>query len=869
MTKKWQKSAMLLAVVMLTSATATQFAGCKPTESGTIYNTYRTVTATMPSNWNELTYQDNNDTQIMSYIASSFFDYDYDFGGNKYNEDGSINMDAIVAGGYTTNYSAATALKDVTSTVDAKWGYTDEQKATGGYAWEITLRNDLKWDDGTAINANSFVYSMQEQLNPDFMNYRANTYYDNIMIKGSKDYLYGGKSGYDAADFLTGDVYDAAKDDLYIWKLNSSSAADATTGTAMSTLRASYNSGYEAYGMTADQTAGEYLVALGNAFGAPIPVTKEEVNALEGKTFTQIKADPALKATFDALVEWWGEGEVGALDFAVMYYVNDEVPWSEVGMYAVGTDKIVVCLDKSYQFLKDDGSLSYLAAYYMSSLPLVKQDLYESCKIAPAEGSTLWTSNYNSTLATTASWGPYKLVEFQSGKFYKLVKNDNWYGYGMEEYKNQYNVTAIECECVPEPSSQWLKFLAGETDDASLDTEHIADYMYSKYTTYTPGTGTFGMQLYGNLSVLKASKNNNGILAIDAFRQAFSLALNRDDVVETIWPGTAVPCYGLMNDQYYYDVENGGVYRYTEQAKKGLLKAYGFTENKEDGTWSNGAELTGLSLDEAYDAMSGYNPTLAKELMEKAYTILTENAETYGYDANKDITLVYGSSVDNAKQRARADYLQGVLDKVCEGTGLQGKIKIKFDASAGSKWSDAFRNGDTQIGFGYGFSGNPFNPFDIVGSFVDPTNNLNYHTYWDTTKVDLELTMPAGDYEGAGQTIKMNLKNWYDCLNGLAAQNNDTYKYNWDAGIAPADVRLEILAALEEQVLTKCYSVMLIGEYNGSLLSPKFSYGSYDYNTFMGFGGMRYLVVNYTDAEWAAYVKANNNDLTAEYKKAA
>ena len=193
MAKKWQKSAMLLAVVMLASATATQFAGCKPTESETIYNTYRTVTATMPSNWNELTYQDNNDTQIMSYIASSFFDYDYDFGGNKYNEDGSINMDAIVAGGYTTNYSAATALKDVTSTVDAKWGYTDEQKATGGYAWEITLRNDLKWDDGTAINANSFVYSMQEQLNPDFMNYRANTYYDNIMIKGSKDYLYGRK----------------------------------------------------------------------------------------------------------------------------------------------------------------------------------------------------------------------------------------------------------------------------------------------------------------------------------------------------------------------------------------------------------------------------------------------------------------------------------------------------------------------------------------------------------------------------------------------------------------------------------------------------------------------------------------------------
>ena len=35
--------------------------------------TYNTYTAQSPSNWNELTYQDNNDTQIMNYLESSFF----------------------------------------------------------------------------------------------------------------------------------------------------------------------------------------------------------------------------------------------------------------------------------------------------------------------------------------------------------------------------------------------------------------------------------------------------------------------------------------------------------------------------------------------------------------------------------------------------------------------------------------------------------------------------------------------------------------------------------------------------------------------------------------------------------------------------
>ena len=236
---------------------------------------------------------------------------------------------------------------------------------------------------------------------------------------------------------------------------------------------------------------------------------------------------------------------------------------------------------------------------------------------------------------------------------------------------------------------------------------------------------------------------------------------------------------------------------------------------------------------------------------------------------SKGITIVYGSSIDNAKQRQRCQYVQDLLNTLCAGTGLEGKITLKFDASAGDKWSNAFRSGATQIGFGYGFGGNPFNPFDIVGGFVDPENSLNYHTYWDTKNEKMTLTMPAGDYEGAGKTITMSLCNWYKCLNGLADKaNGDTEVYNWDAGYAPASARLVVLAALEEKVIQKAYSVMLIGEYSGELSSPKFSQISYDYNTFMAYGGMRYLVVNYTDAEWAEYVAAHNNDLTSEYKKA-
>ncbi len=828
----------------------------KPTEKGTEAPTeepiipatfkqaeYNTTTSVMPSNWNEFTYQDNNDRQILANITSSFFEYDYKFEDDeKYLPDGSINVDGLVEGAYTVNYSAATKLEDVTATVDAKWGYTDAQKAEGGYAWKITLRDDLKWDDGTPIKAADFEYSMKQILDPAFMNYRANTYYDTLMIKNSKVYFFQNQEG----------TYQGVGD------LGYSSNQEALD--AGMTIWVNIWDFWGAEG---------YKDAEGNEAPQWVSLTDDTVYDKEGggdPISGKIVADQ-----YGAYIEV-GAGYASYVGIFVENTVRD-VKWEDVGLYAIESENaVVVCMDKAYSFLKEDGSLSVWAPYYFSGLPLAHQAKFEDSNTAPAEGATLWTSNYNSSLETTASWGPYKLAEFEAGSHYKLVKNENWYGWNMELYKNQFNISAINCRKVEEFTTRWMGFLNGTYDDGELQTENYVDYQDSKYVYYTStSTGTYGMQLYSNLNVLKNSENNNGILAILEFRQAFNLALNRSDIVEKIWPGSVVPCFGLLSPGYYYDIENapeledGGVYRNTTVAKEGILRAYGFVQGT-DGKWSN-LELTGLTTDDAYELLTGYNPSLAKEKIKEAIAILTANAEEYGYDSTKNITLVYGSSVDNAKQRFRASYIQDVLDDLTKGTELEDKIDVVFDASAGSKWSDAFRSGNTQIGFGYGFTGNAFNPFDILGAFVNPEDDLNYHMYWDTSAIDLTLTMPAGNYEGAGQTITMSVQNWFFCLNGLAGTENQPKTYNWGAGFAPVEARLMILSALEEITIKESRSVMLISDGGGSFLGAKFSYISRDENTFMGFGGMRYMIVNYTDEEWAEYVKANNNDLSTEYRK--
>jgi len=819
----------------------------------------------MPSNWNELNYSDGNDTQIMSYIGSSFFTYDYKFENDKkFNADGSINKAGIVDGAFTTNYSAATKLEDVTSTVDAKWGYTDDQKAEGGYAWKITLRDDLKWDDGTPITAADFVYSMQAQLDPDFMNFRANTYYDTLMIKKSREYFFQNAPSYSPVvpyyeenpDYS----FDITANEIY---MNVDTTDMTLASYSLSDLINTY------VGTEAAKAALKVIADAANEYGYTL-ITDENMQAamdLVGYAVAPFGLD---WSSFD-------DATKKELFMETLFYVSGygtPTAWEDVGIYAIAEENaIVICLDKTYSFLNKDGSLSLWAAYYMSGLPLVKKDLYESCKQEPAAGATLWTTNYNSSFATTASWGPFKLAEFEAGSHYTLVKNEYWYGWNMPTNQNQYNITAINCRKIEEQMTQWMGFLKGEFDASALYDFNVSEYLNSKYVSYSENeTGTYGMQLFSDLEVLKKSNNNNGILAIQEFRQAFNLALNRSEVIESIWPGTTTPCFGLVNVAYYYDIEgastlpDGGKYRNSVQAMAGILRAYGYSYDEATNTWSIN-NISGLTLEEAYDTLTGYNLTLAKQKLAEAIDILLANADEYGYDATKDITLVYGSSSDTDRQRFRADFIQGVLNTLTEGSALEGKIKIVFDASAGNQWAEAFRSGATQIGFGYGFQGNPFNPFDIIGAFVNPEDSLNYHQYWDTSVIDLTITMPEGDYVGAGETITMSVQNWYFCLNGLAEVEEQDKTYNWSEGFAPTNARLTILSALEEVVLKESRSIMLIADSGGSFLGAKFAHFSDSDNIFMGFGGLQYMEVVYTDAEWEDFVEENGGNLENLYKQ--
>ncbi len=791
--------------------------------------TYNTYTSVSPSNWNELTYQDNNDTQIMNYLAGSFFGFDF-----KYDSEGKI-----IDGEFEVKFDFATALEDVTDVYGAEYGLDPE---TPNYVWKITIRKDGKWDDGTPIKAQDFVYSMKEQLNPLFKNYRADSYYNgSVNLVNAWEYVFQGTTDWFAASTPYKTYTESLDDKLYFY-LGQKVIGEGDDKTVVdSYLRTSM--GFPAT-YTADRVA-SYLKA-----NYVEDLATDVVAQMEGKTFAEIKADAAMKTEWDKLIDWWQTEPNEELHFFVTEATLPELDFSEVGIKAVSDYEIVVAMTDPIVFI-EDGKLTYHAPYEFSSLPLVHKAKYEASKVAPTTDGALWTSTYNSSLTSTASWGPYKLTDYQSGKYYKLEKNSNWYGWNMKKYDGKYQTDAISCETIDKYETAFLSFKKGNLDDIAIDVSIAADYKNSEQAYFTPSDYVGSIQLQSNAEELRKRETagvNKTILTYADFRKALSLGLDREDFVNKCTT-SSLAGFGLYNSMHYIDVANGITYRSTDAAKKALCEAYGIDLDEYS------------DLDEAVAAITGYQPEQAKALVDKAYDAALANGDI---KAGDKVVLVYGSSAETESVKRTFDYLNNAWKTLMVGTKLEGKFELTFDASFGSDWATSFKAGGYDICLG-GWTGAAWNPGYFIMAYLSPS--YMYSQGWNTSAHQIEITVHGVDAEGnvtndeddvytSERTIFGTSGNsWYELLNGKYGQ-----------GFLNDEFRCEILAQMEAEVLKQYYTVPYANSFSATLHSFKVDYVTYTYNTFCGYGGIENLKYNYTDEQWKAYVSQNAQGGELNYK---
>lgn len=809
--------------------------------------TYQDSVSVMATNWNPHTYQTTDDAYPVDTADIRIGLYELIFNDELHPVEGKEPFTGYVV----LPEMAASLPVDVTEQVKAEhpeFGIPEDM--TSGYAYTIDLNPDACWEDGTPINADTYVYSMQKLLDPKLLNYRAVDYYgQNFSIAGAEEYANAGRtvdldnyamSGYTLEDLTLGEdgQYVSPEGSPMFVGVNFDLSWTAQSGGTLQELVEAYGDQYF------NMERWEELVALADENGLA-PLTEDSYAMLVSLIST------------DA----WMEDESNAPCYFVERKTYPEVDFSTVGLYKSGDYQITLVLDKA---------LAGFNLYYsLTSNWIVKEDLYESCLTSStgADGVEVWSSTYNTSVETTSSYGPYKLVEFQTDKFMRYEKNENWYGWtdGKHEYVDpndgqtypMYQTTAIECEVVEEAATRKLMFLRGELMGYGLGSEDFDTYRSSEYCYATPAETIFFLILNGYLEAIQSreaaadfdkTQYDLETMTVLEFRKAVALTYDKDLFAATVSPARSGG-YGIIGNAYVWDVDTGALYRDTDQAKQALCNAYSVDVSEY------------ASLDEAAASITGYDPEQAKVFYGEAFTKALEAGYITDEDgdgiSDQTVRIEYCISVDNDFMTQTIDYLNEKMAEVTAGTPFEGKVQFVKSAPYGNEWSDRIREGlsDTVLA---GWQGSALNPFSLTDQYVNP--QYMYDANWfDATTVDMTLELTV---DGEARSITMNLREWSDALNGAAVTTEDGNTYNFGDGMADPQDRLTILAAIETQILGTYNYLPMLQDGSMALLSQQVYYVVEEYNPILGRGGIQYLRYNYDDAEWAAYVAENGGELT-------
>ena len=819
---------LVLAVVMVFGLVAcgnggsetTAPAGSDPAVAGDAASyTYKTYSTALATNWNPHAWEMSNDSTILEWVTTPLV---------------YMSIDNSEDGIYQWVYDGATYVTDVTKDhqddltkyeVTLPAGQTVEQ-TEAGYVFEIGLNPEMKWEDGTPINADSYIYSMKALLDPAMKNYRANLYYTGeSAVAGGDDYFYAGSTAYvedatplDAQVVAEDGSYTAANGDKLYFALTT--ALSWLSGETLDTYVTSYGADYF------DVAAYESLKALADENG------NVAVNAESLPLMTAVISVPA-----------WGEGPGNEQNYVVAAHYYPECEYDGV----VGCYKV------------DDYTIRYVTQAYIEINPfriacgstwLVHEGMYEAGKTQTGD---LTATNFNTTAETTMSSGPYRIESLQEGKQMVLVKNENWYGYEKQadgslvamtpwlidgESVERYQTNRIVIDVMDDDAAKQA-FLKGELSEWTPSADDVLAYATSERLYKVEETYTQSFFFNTNIDALKtmdASKGNTNsvVLSNDNFRKAFSLGIDRAELVGAT--SGYKPAYSLMNSLYFYDIYNDpeSSYRNSDEAMQAICNLYGveYGEGKAYGT-----------LKEAYQSINGYNLTEAKTLMA---TACTELVDAGLYTAGDPIVIRIGwakgalTSADNQQLALVNKY----INAAAEGSGF-GTITLEAVGNIENRY-DAVPQGEYAIGYG-AWGGAWMYPFRNFQVYCDTDlYSVNETGCWDPATEKLTLNVE-------GEEVEMTWKDWSNALTGTGPY-----------AAASNELKLDVTAQMEELYLKKYYRIPLMSTTACFMVSYQLDYFTENYNVMYGFGGLELMTYNYTDAEWADFIAESNGAISYE-----
>ena len=517
-------------------------------------------------------------------------------------------------------------------------------------------------------------------------------------------------------------------------------------------------------------------------------------------------------------------------DFAIVGakdYLYGQGDWESVGILKTGEYELTLITTAPI------GDPDFYVPYNLTSTYLVYQPLWEKCKrgfdkdgrpvSADSDAAVSASTNYCTSLDTSISYGPYKLTFFELDKQITLTRNENWYGYHDSRHLGQYQTDAISCQVISSHATALLAFLGGDLDSIDLQAADMARYSASPAIRYRPESYT--TKLTFNTDPKALSKRGSQILSNVHFRRGLSLAIDRA-YFASAYTSAGEPGFGLLNSAYIYDPFQLLRYRDSAGAKNALVQLNELSAGEFGG------------LDGAYEAITGFDPTLAQGLMQRAFT---EAVETGLYDGKSPIQLrlsVYQSE-DIYVQMFR--FLQDALSLACRGTDLEGKISLEMVVDA--DYYATMESGLTDMIFST-WGGSAYDPYGVLyrcycdqGVAASP-NQMEYG--FDSAAVTVQLQVD-------GKKVSASLQDWARwCAGDTAVEIGGLSSFrSYDA-----HTRCAIYSDLEYAYLAQFVTTPLYYRNSAQLLSFKGDYPARHYVEGPGYGGIRFYAYYYDDAQW-------------------
>ena len=523
-------------------------------------------------------------------------------------------------------------------------------------------------------------------------------------------------------------------------------------------------------------------------------------------------------------------------------YFNDyEESFSNVGIAKVSDYKIKLFLSKAVTELD--------LKFSLSGNWIVDVELYDSLKVTTAAG--LVSTKYATPgggLDGYKSYGPYKLTKFEDGKSFLISKNDKWYGYTDGKHEGQFQMDDLYTRIITDHNTALQEFLKGNLDDFDLNRTDMKTYGNSSRLTQTYESYTQKISFNSDRAKLLSRQKTTGnktILANYNFRKGLSLALDRNNFASQATAGSKA-FTGLLNDLYLTDVEGGEMYRNTPQGKSVYDMVYG--------------ELGGNPYEEGYtptalDAKSnGFNLNMATKFV--ADGIAEEIAsDKEGHLKDGDFIDLEFRVYDNESE-ATIDMLNFIeaafKDVVAAANAKLGtNITIGIEAIKDENYYSTARNGNSDLIFST-WGGAAINPVGLMQVYCDSTftDCCEYGFKGHQNDVTIEI-----DSDGDGVKESKSFNTWWTEINSLT--END--EKGSEAYIKKHNKILNVLAGLEAGILNRFEAVPLVARATSNINSFKIENGSPTYINLIGYGGIRHMTFNYDDAEWAKFVEEHTN----------